>query len=210
MPTFRETKAFGITGSIVLIAGGIGFGDNVPSLIALLLGLVLLLVTAKYLTELTRNDDIYKNMQFSIVFSILALIVGYLVVFAGLRSVINLGSALSFADFAGSIGNLAIGLLVVWLLFIAAGIFGRRSLYAIASNLREDRFRLAGRLLLVGAVLIVLFAVGLILIFLAVTVQLIAFFSLPDEMPVRPQIDAWGKPLSSESEPAHKTRTPIK
>ena len=187
----REGKAIGAAASTLLL---VGFGTSPVNILALILGLVLLLVAVKYISQQT-SDRIYTNIQLAVVCVITGATVGLLVVFNGLLSAVNLSTAsVNSATFTGS---LITGLVAVWIFFIIAAIFTWRSYSAIAKSLDADLFRTAATLFLLGAVFIIALGLGFIIILAAIAVQLAAFLSLPDEKRLRTPIDPWGKPVSS-------------
>lgn len=202
MATLREAKAIGAAASVLLL---IGSGTNVLNLIALLIGIIMLLVATKYISELT-SDSVFTNMVYATTFVIIGLIVGFVIVFANFRPILNL-SAAPLENLGAFYLAVLPGLVVVWIFFITAGFFARRSNDLIAQSLDADLFRLAATLFLAGAVLIISLGLGFILIFAAIAVQLAAFLSLPDEKRPRQPIDPWGKPLppASTSQLAKKT-----
>lgn len=193
MATLREAKAIGAAASTLLL---VGFGTNPLNGVALFLGLILLLVAAKYVSQQT-SDGVYSNMRWAVVCIIIGLILGFLIVFAGLRSAVNFSSG--SVDWATFTGTLIAGLVVVWIFFILAAVFTWRSYSAIAQSLDADLFRTAATLFLLGAAFIIVLGFGFIIIFAAIGVQLAAFLSLPDEKRPKQPIDPWGKPLPSAS-----------
>jgi uncharacterized membrane protein len=195
MASLREGKAIGAAASVLLL---LGFGASPVNLAALLLGLILLLVSAKYISEQTL-DMIYTNIMWAVACLIFGAIVGFLVVFNGLESAVRLGSGT--VDWSVLTASLVAGLVVVWVFFILAAILIRRSYHAIAQSLRVDLFRTAAALFLAGAVFIIVVGLGFILIFAAIGVQLAAFLSLPDQPPPKTLTDPWGKPVSPSSLP---------
>jgi uncharacterized membrane protein len=193
MGFLREGKAIGAAASTLLL---IGFGTGPVNLLALLLGLILLLVAVKYVSQET-SDKIFTNIMWAVVFVVTGAIVGFVIVFDILLSAVNLGSAsVKLVPFTNS---QIIGLVIVWIFFIIGAIFTWRSYSAIAKRLEADLFRTAATLFLIGAVLIIILGLGFIIIFAALAVQLAAFLSLPDEKHPRTPIDPWGKPVSPTS-----------
>jgi uncharacterized membrane protein len=87
------------------------------------------------------------------------------------------------------------GLAVTCVFFIPASIYLRRSYDSIATSLRVDLFRMVGKLYLIGSALVIVFGVGFVVLFVAWTLTIAAFISLPNEMPPRLPIDPWGRPL---------------
>jgi len=193
MGSLREGKAIGAAASTLLL---IGFGTNPVSLLALLLGLILLLIAVKYVSQET-SDKVFTNIMRAVVLVVTGSIVGFLIVFNGLLSAVRFSSG--SVDLAAFTNSLIIGLVAVWIFFILGAIFTWRSYSAIAKSLDADLFRTAATLFLTGAVLIIVLGLGFIIIFAALAVQLAAFLSLPDEKHPRTPIDPWGKPVSPTS-----------
>jgi uncharacterized membrane protein len=68
--------------------------------------------------------------------------------------------------------------LIIWIFSIISAFFIRRSLGTLSTKSGVGLFSTAGLLLLIGAVLIVLFGIGLILIWISALLLAIAFFQL--------------------------------
>jgi uncharacterized membrane protein len=69
-------------------------------------------------------------------------------------------------------------LIILWVFSIIAAFFVRRSLGTLSAKSGVGLFSTAGLLLLIGAVLIVLFGIGLILIWISALLLAIAFFQI--------------------------------
>lgn len=190
MATLREAKAFGVTASILLLIGAVP-GSRSLDILALLLGLVLLLVATKYLADLT-SDTVYSSMQYAVAFVFIGSIIGFVIVYAGFLAILR---SFPTVDLAAFLGTIIAGLAAVSFFFVLAGVFVRRSYRLLPESLNPHLLRLAANLFLAGAILIVILGIGFVFIYAAVAVQLAAFLSLADEMPPRPAVDPWGKPL---------------
>ena len=81
------------------------------------------------------------------------------------------------------IGALA-GLAVIWILMLVSSIFVRKSYGAMGAKLGVGLFGTAGLLYLIGAALTIVL-VGFLLIFVALVLNIVAFFSIPDQ-PAQP------------------------
>jgi uncharacterized membrane protein len=68
--------------------------------------------------------------------------------------------------------------IVLWLFSIVSAFFIRRSLGTLSTKSGVGLFSMAGLLLLIGAVLIILFGIGLILIWISALLLAIAFFKI--------------------------------
>ncbi len=67
---------------------------------------------------------------------------------------------------------------------IISAIFLRKSYEKIATHLNVNMFRTAALLYLIGAALVIVFGLGFILLFVAQILLIVAFFSIPDQMPM--------------------------
>jgi uncharacterized membrane protein len=75
-------------------------------------------------------------------------------------------------------------LAVIWIFAIISAFFVRRSLKEVSEKSNVGSFGTAGLLLLIGAFLIILFGLGLLLMWIAALILAIAFFNLkPHEQP---------------------------
>jgi len=184
MSSLAQAKTLGGIGSILIIL------SVVPSAGPLLaiIGLVLVLVAVKYISDAVGDRSIFNNMIVAVVLAIVGLAVGAFLLFASLFSIIGLsgftqpGPSFNGADFAALFVTLALALVIIWAFFLASSIFYRRSFNTIASRLNVRMFGTAALLYLIGAALTVVL-VGLVLVLVAGILQIIAFFSIPEQIP---------------------------
>ena len=78
--------------------------------------------------------------------------------------------------------SLIAALLIFWILYLISAIFVKNSYYSIAHHTGVDLFHTTGLLYLIGAATLIIF-IGAIIIFIAKILEIIAFFSLPEELP---------------------------
>jgi len=97
-------------------------------------------------------------------------------------------------DIFSLVGGVLLGLAVLWVFLIVSAIFLRRSYGKIATFVGVGMFNTAGLLYLIGAALTILFGVGLIIVLVAAILQIVAFFSLPDQPPT-PTASATSSPM---------------
>jgi uncharacterized membrane protein len=74
--------------------------------------------------------------------------------------------------------GLFVALAVLWVFAIIATYFVRRSLVSLSAKSGVGLFSTAGLLMLVGAVLIIAFGLGLLLIWIGALILAIAFFTM--------------------------------
>jgi uncharacterized membrane protein len=198
MATLREARSLGSVGSILIILGVVQgiFGILLP-----LIGLVMLLLSVRYIGQLIKDRELFTNMMTFFAVSVLALLVGFFFVFTGIVALLSRGGSNllnsgypPYNDVYAALGAVIFGLFLVWVLSIIAVVFLRRVYHTIAENLGTGLFYTIGTLFLIGAILVIAVGIGLVIILVALALQAAAFLSLPDEVHPRPHVDPWGRP----------------
>jgi uncharacterized membrane protein len=87
-------------------------------------------------------------------------------------------SNISFDNIMPFIAGIFTVFVVLWIFSIIGAFFIRRGLGSLSAKSSVGLFSTAGTLLLVGAVLIILFGIGLILIWISALLLAIAFFQM--------------------------------
>jgi len=142
-----------------------------------IIGIILLLVGMKGLSEYYHDESIYMNALRGLIFGIIGIIAvsafSLLTFFGGILSSLALGTV---AIIGGIIGVLLI-LVVAFTFYLLMAINFRRAFDILAQRSGESNFHTAGTLLFFGAILTI-FAVGLLLVWVAWIIAAIAFFSM--------------------------------
>ncbi|MCX9010647.1 MAG: DUF996 domain-containing protein [Candidatus Methanoperedens sp.] len=184
MSSLAQAKTLGEIGSILMLLTLIPYAGGAIRLV----GLVLVLVSVKYISDALADKSIFKNMLISVILAIVGLIIG--VIFA---------AAVFFSFYRGFTGPFEpsifmhprfftfvtaffLAIIPIWIFFIISAVFLKKSYDTIASKLNISMFRTSALLYLVGAVLVIVL-VGFIIIFIAEILQAVAFFSMPEQMP---------------------------
>ncbi len=138
-----------------------------------IVGIILVLIGMKGLSEYYKEPSIYQNALWGVIFGIIALIAIAvavpIVAISGLFSVFTLGFGLL---------SLLLLLLIVFVFYLIAALYFRRAFNALAQKSGEHMFETAGLLLWIGAILTIVFFLGLVLILVAWILATIAFFSI--------------------------------
>src|SRR5208337_2598829 len=138
-----------------------------------IVGIILILIGMKGLSEYYKEPSIYQNALWGVIFGIIALIAIAvavpIVAISGLFSVFTLGFGLL---------SLLLLLLIVFVFYLIAALYFRRAFNALAQKSGEHMFETAGLLLWIGAILTIVFFLGLVLILVAWILATIAFFSI--------------------------------
>ena len=193
MKNLNEAKAFGGIGALLMLVGS--FSNGGP--ILLILGLVFIFIGVKAISKITKDEDVYSNYLMYFIFSILAIvaiiiILGIAFGAAGGFTWINQVSKLQpeditdfnmFWDLFGDMVIGAIGALIVgWILVIISAFYLRKCYNIMAKHLEVDLFKKAGKWYFIGAITTIIL-IGFILIFIAKSLEIVAFFTIPDKLP---------------------------
>jgi uncharacterized membrane protein len=183
MASLSEAKTLGGIGSILVVLAFVPFAGPVLAVV----GFIMTLIAVKYIADIVGDRTIFNNMLIAVILGIVGIIVGSLLVFASLFRFVGLGGfEPAFgggpppADVFGLIVSLIVGLAIIWILFIVEAIFVRRSFASIAAKVNVGTFRTAATFYLIGAVLVII-VVGFVLLFVGQIIQIVAFFSLPEQ-----------------------------
>jgi len=156
-----DAKTLGGVGSILLLIPGVS-----------IVGYVLVLVAAKYVSDELGDRSIFNNMIYAVIAGIAGGVTGVLLIVTG-----AVAGILTFG--IGALLGVAGGLVIFWVALVMSAIFIRRALDAMANGLGVGTFRTAGTLYLVGAALAIVL-VGLVVLFVAAILLIIAFFSIKE------------------------------
>src|SRR6266852_4207918 len=98
------------------------------------------------------------------------------------------------SGFFAALGFVILAGVVLWVCILISTVFVKRSYDVIAIKLRVDMFRTTGLLFLIGAATLIVL-VGFVILFIAAILQVVAFFSIPEQLPSQaPPQQVWGPP----------------
>ncbi|HZY46731.1 MAG TPA: DUF996 domain-containing protein [Candidatus Bathyarchaeia archaeon] len=199
MASLSQAKTLGGVGSILVLLGAI---PNIGFILAIV-GFILILFAVKYVSETVNEPSIFNDMIIAVLLAIVGLVVFGVIVAVAILSFLNLGQFGTTPpgtlppSFVSGIGILIAGLVIVWVFYLVSAVFLRRSYDKIATRLNVNMFSTTGLLYLIGAALTIVF-VGLIIVLIAEILQIVAFFSIPDQLPSQtPSQQPWGSPPPS-------------
>jgi len=211
----RQEKILGGIGAILTLF----FIIPVIGWIISLVGLILIAISIKGLSDKLKERAIFTNYLTSIIFFFIS---GLTLLFGTIFTIIrNLPEKLNdfnffnfnerffdgerffrfrpkvFPNIRNFLGNIdgkiwiiILILLIVWILLILGGIFKKGSFDKLSEKIKIDNFKLSGFLIFLGTILLPLFGVGLILILIGIIFEIISFFSISDKIET-PQISSW-------------------
>jgi uncharacterized membrane protein len=191
MTLLSQAKTLGGIGSlltVLLIVPSVGW-------LLALAGFILVLIAVKYLSDALGDRSVFNNMIISVVAAIAGVVVAGVFIVAAVLSFAGLNmqgfNYVPGTGFTGAVPTEVVGfilaiilaLVVVWVAEIVSAVFLRKSYGVIATKLNIHMFSTAALLYLIGAVLTIVL-VGFIILFVAQILFIVAFFSLPEQMPM--------------------------
>ncbi len=170
-----------------------------------IVGFVLLLIGMKGLSEYYKDGSIFRNTISGVVFGIVGSIALFIALLIVAGSVI-LGSVGLFAGIIGIVAAVLL-LVVVFIFYVLMALSLRKAFFALSDRSGEHLFHTAGSLLFIGAVLTII-VIGIVLVFIAWLIAMIAFFSI--RTGPQPQSYAYPPPSTPSTSPAPTTNTETK
>ncbi len=193
MATLSQAKTLGGIGSLLIILTIVPSAGPVLGIV----GFILVLFAVKNISDVLKDSSIFRNMIISVLLAVVGIVVGAIVIAATFFSFVGLGAfspgfkfpagaftpgAVAAGNIVGLIVALVVGLAIIWILLMVSAVFLRKSYKTVATKLGVGMFSTTALLYLIGAALTIIL-VGFIVIFVAGILQLVAFFSIPDQPP---------------------------
>jgi uncharacterized membrane protein len=194
----ETSKILGGIGALLMFLGVIPFISYFG--IIEIIGLILIMIAMYQLASYYQEGGIFNNALYGIIMGIIGVVVSIAVVFAvvltslsdflytvfpgwngdwtALSGLTPNPSNISFENIMPFIAGIFTVFVVLWIFSIIGAFFIRRGLGSLSAKSSIGMFSTAGTLLLVGAVLIILFGIGLILIWISALLLAIAFFQM--------------------------------
>jgi uncharacterized membrane protein len=186
--TLESSKTLGGVGAILIIVGSLGFiGLGYAGLLSLI-GIILVLIALKGLSDHYNEGGIFNNALYGLIVGIIGGVASVATIVVMVLAVIS--TSFDWTNWAmyeqwptdwnvlwGVIGAIVMALIVLFVCGIVAAIFFRKSLSILSAKSGEKIFETAGLLWLIGAILTIVL-VGLILIWVAWILIAIGFFSI--------------------------------
>ena len=196
--TLETSKILGGIGALLMFIGVIPYINSFGALE--IIGLILVMIALYDLSKYYSEGGIFNNALYGIIFGIAGAVVSAAVVFvvvlssltdfmygifpnwngdwAALSGLTPDPSNIDIGNMAPFIAGIFTVLVVLWAFSILVAFFFRRSLGTLSQKSGIGLFSTTGLLLLIGALLIIIFGVGLILIWISALLLAIAFFQL--------------------------------
>jgi len=187
MGKLSEAKILGGIGALLMVLGGI-FLPGIGAII----GLILLFVAVKYITEETNDQSIFDNYLMHFICSIIAIVAVVLIFFLSIGgfslTFFKALETMNFTDF-NSVWNFfapyilwwVIALLIGWVFFIISALYLRKCYNSIADHTKINTFKTTGLIYFIGAITVII-GVGFIIILVAKIFEIVAYFSLQENI----------------------------
>jgi len=214
--TLESSKNLGGIGALLLFIGVFPYINYFG--IVELIGIILVLVALHGFGSYYKEEGIFNNglygMITGIVGIVLAAAIGIEIVLPNIKDFLikiypswngNWSTISSLSGMTPNTSNIAmedilpfisaamVVFVILWVFAIIAMFFARRSLKQLSARTNFGLFSTTGLLLLIGAVLIILFGLGLLLIWIATLILAIAFFTMHPQ-PAQPTTTAATSP----------------
>jgi uncharacterized membrane protein len=163
-----------------------------------IIGLVLVFIAVKYIADETKDQKIFRNYLMNFILSIIALIavIAIMILAFGLSggfSWVNSLQQQNFTDFTtfwnsfGTIiGGCIVAFIIAWILLILGAIYYRRSYNSIAERTNVHLFKTTGLVYFIGAITLIII-IGVFILIAAKVLEIVSFFSLPENLPTPPE-----------------------
>ncbi len=171
----KEIKNIGGIGSIL------GLAIVIPRLggVFAFVGFVMVVIAIYKLSKAVGQKEIFRHYLIAIITISLA----FLILGPGI------GGAIFFAlekELKALSAGVLVTALLCWILLIVAGYFTKKSFEIISSATGVEDFKIAGNFYFIGNILLII-AIGIIISFIGIILQTVAFFSLPSVLPTKTQ-----------------------
>jgi len=193
--TLESSKNLGGVGALLMVIGSLGFLGAYTGILSLI-GLILVLVALNGLANYYNERGIFNYALYGILSAIVgAVVTGAIAFWALLDFLSDIGlslakltdpTAISQIDWRSIVTLEAIGpfiaalvlaLVVLFVFVVVSAFFIRRSLNLTSARTGVGMFSTAGLILLIGAFLTIII-IGFLLIWVAVILLIVAFFSI--------------------------------
>lgn len=194
MGNLSNAKILGGIGALLSLIGWLlstSFGFVVG-----IIGLIMMFIAVKYIADETKDKSIFDNYLYFFICSFIAIVATAAIMIYSVFTTIDIFNIQEFQELAQNItdfasfwetfGSLitgcALALVIGWILLIIGTLFLRKSFNSIAEHTKVELFRTTGLVYFIGALTLIIL-IGFLIILIAKIMEIIAFFSIPDNLP---------------------------
>ena len=164
-------------GALLLVLSGVP-GIGIPAALA---GYILILFAIKNISKILEDKSIFNNMlivSITGIAGVISMAISFLILLMRLETDVNERLVVLLSMML----PVVIGLLLFWILFIISAIYLRKSYNSMGKRLNVNMFSTSAKINLIGSIFSIIL-IGFLIIFIAQVLQIVAFFSIPDEIP---------------------------
>jgi len=186
MSKLSEAKILGGIGALLMLIGGSIFAG-----IGAIVGLILIFIAVRYISDETKDNSIFDNYLMHFIFIIIAIVAFIAIFFASIGGFtffsaleqLNPADPMDVWEFLQPyIMWWVIGGLIAWIFLIVSAMYLRKSYNSITKHTNVSYFKTTATLFLIGAVSAIIL-IGFLIIIVAMVIEIIAFFMIPDKLP---------------------------
>ena len=195
MGSLQNAKIFGGIGALLMLLGIIPQTFGILGLI----GFIMVFIAVKMIADEAKDKEIFNSYLYAFILGIIAIVAVLAILLMTFTSVGGIEFFMDLQDLAinnpsdpmvifdtlapvltGAIAALVIG----WIIFIVSSIYIRKSFTKISEVTNVKWFGTTGLLFLIGAFTLIIL-IGFLILIIAVILEIVAFFSLPDQLPAK-------------------------
>jgi uncharacterized membrane protein len=192
MSLLGNAKILGGIGALLMLLTIIPYAGMFVGII----GFILVFVAVKYISDETKDRSIFNSFLYFFIIAIVGTVVaagifvisffdvGGIEYFTNLQSQTFTDPMIIFQELQDFFAGIIMALLALWITWIISAVFLRKCYDAIAEHTKVKWFGTSGLLYLIGAATVII-GIGFIILLVALVLMIIAFFSLPDNLPAK-------------------------
>jgi len=186
MSKLSEAKILGGIGALLMLFGGF----LLPG-IGAIIGLILLFIAVKYISNECKDKSIFDNYLLHFIYIIVSIVSIVIIFFISIGSLtwFSVVESMDFTDFnsvmdffAPYIAWWVLALVIGWIFFIFSALYLKKSYNTIAEKTNVRMFRTTGLVNFIGAITLIV-AIGILILLVARILEIVAYFQLPDKLP---------------------------
>ncbi|MFA4663111.1 DUF996 domain-containing protein [Pyrococcus kukulkanii] len=177
--SMSNARMYGGIGAILGLVGPliprIGFAIEIA-------GLVLVFLAVKIISDETGDGRIFSDFLKAFIATVGGMIVFVVIVLVTVGTAFLNPKEFMPQNLMAVIGSIIVGFIILWVTLIIGSYFRKKSYELIAQYTGVDMFKTSGLLYFIGAILIIVFGIGALIMLVAAILEIVAFFSLPEEI----------------------------
>ncbi|CAB49740.1 DUF996 domain-containing protein [Pyrococcus abyssi] len=179
--SLSNAKLYGGIGAILQL---VSIFAGTYSWLLSIVGLVLVFLAVKIISEEAGDSDIFNYYLKAFISMVAGLLLFFVIIVATAGTAIIKGlkgGMMSPEHFFAILGSILIGFVILWIAYIIGTYFQKKSFELIAQYTDVGLFKTTGLLYFIGAILLII-AIGALILLIGAILEIVAFFSLPDEI----------------------------